>query len=95
MFYSKDDPSFIDKAVRTVIIIIIVVFDPLAVLLLIASQQTLRNIQLPEVEIKPKKAKKKKVLDTPAAPSLESFFTDDGMEHIPKNKITKIDGELK
>jgi hypothetical protein len=95
MFYSKDDPSFIDKAVRTVIIIIIIVFDPLAVLLLIASQQTLRNIQLPEVEIKPKKAKKKKVLDTPAGPSLESFFTDDNMEHIPKDKITKIDGELK
>lgn len=95
LFYSKEDPSFIDKAVRTVIIVIIVVFDPLAILLLIASQQTLRNIKLPEPEVKIKKAKKKKTLDTDSGPSLESFFIDDGMEHIPKNKITKIDGELK
>jgi len=95
LFYSKDDPSFIDKAVRTVIITIIIVFDPLAILLLIASQQTLRNIKIPESEIRIKKAKKKKVLDTPMSPSLESFFGDDGMEHIPRDKITKIDGELK
>jgi len=95
LFYSKDDPSFIDKAVRTVIIIIIIVFDPLAILLLIAAQQTLRNMKVPELDVKIKKAKKKKTLDTPSGPSLESFFTDDGMEHIPKNKITKIDGDLK
>ena len=94
IFYSKDDPSFIDKAVRTVIVIIIVVFDPLAILLLIAAQQTLRNTKLPEPEIKIRKAKKKKTLDTSSGPSLESFFVDerDGMEHIPKNKITKMDG---
>ncbi len=94
MFYSKDDPSFIDKAVRTVIVIIIVVFDPLAILLLIAAQQTLRNTKLPEPEIKIRKAKKKKTLDTSSGPSLESFFVDEGegMEHIPKNKITKMDG---
>jgi hypothetical protein len=94
VFYSKDDPDFIDKAVRTVIFIIIVVFDPLAILLLIASQQTLRNYKVPEI-IPAKKAKKKKVLDTATGPSLESFFKDDGMEHIPKDKITKIDGDLK
>jgi hypothetical protein len=94
LFYSKDDPSFIDKAVRTVIVIIIVVFDPLAILLLIAAQQTLRNTKLPEPEIKIRKAKKKKTLDTSSGSSLESFFVDEGegMEHIPKNKITKMDG---
>ena len=40
LFYDKEDPSFIDKAVRAVIIVIIFVFDPLAVLLLIAANQT-------------------------------------------------------
>jgi len=96
MFYSKDDPSFIDKAVRVVIITIIIVFDPLAVLLLIASQQTLRNMKSPErTETKVKKVKKPKTLDTPTGPSLESFFTDDGVEHIPKDKIAKIDGDIK
>jgi hypothetical protein len=94
LFYSKDDPDFIDKAVRSVILIIIVVFDPLAVLLLIASQQTYRKLKaekdLPEVPNK--KAKAKKVVDKPASPSLESFFNGTDNEVIPKSKITKMDG---
>jgi len=90
LFYSKDDPSFIDKAVRAVIIIIIVVFDPLAILLLIASQQSLRNIQLPEKETRMEKAKNKKTLDTPAGSSLESFFIDDKHTIIPNNKIVDM-----
>lgn len=90
LFYSKDDPSFIDKAVRAVIIIIIVVFDPLAILLLIASQQSLRNIQLPEKETRMEKAKNKKTLDTPASSSLESFFIDDKHTIVPNNKIVDM-----
>jgi hypothetical protein len=96
LFYAKDDPNLIDKAVRAVIIIIIVVFDPLAILLLIASQQSLRMIKIPdEPVIKVKKAKKPKVLDTATGPSLESFFEDDKLEHIPKDMIVKINGDLK
>ena len=94
LFYSKDDPNFIDKAVRSVILIIIIVFDPLAILLLIASNQTYKRIK-ETVEIEPaKKAKKKKELDKPASPSLESFFKDENKnnEIIPKTQITKMDG---
>jgi hypothetical protein len=92
LFYSKDDPNFIDKAVRGVILIIIIVFDPLAVLLLIASNQTYKRMK-ETVEIEPvKKAKKKKTLDNSTANSLESFFTDDKNELIPKTQITKMDG---
>jgi len=94
LFYSKDDPNFIDKAVRSVILIIIFVFDPLAVLLLIASNQTYKRLKEP-VEIEPtKKAKKKKELDKSASPSLESFFKDENKnnEIIPKTQITKMDG---
>jgi sortase (surface protein transpeptidase) len=95
VFYSKDDPNFIDKAVRSVILIIIIVFDPLAVLLLIASNQTYQRLKQP-VEVEPaKKAKKKKTLDNSTANSLESFFTDDKNEVIPKTDITKIDGDFK
>mgnify|MGYP003345523942 FL=1 len=95
-FFSKDDPSFIDKAVRFVIFIIIVVFDPLAILLLIASQQTLRNMRtVEEVQPNKKKVKKPKTLDKAGGPSLESFFEDDSVEHIPKDKIAKIDGDIK
>lgn len=90
--YSKEDPDFIDKAVRTVIIVIIIVFDPLAVLLLIASQQSYRNIRKEEMQPEIKKAKKKKVVDKTASPSLESFFVDTNSEVIPKDKITRLDG---
>lgn len=97
MFYDKEDPSFIDKAVRAVILMIIVVFDPLAVLLLIAANQTYRKMQLePEfVETKKTKAKKTKRLDNDTSISIESFFADTNNEVIPKNKITNIDGEFK
>lgn len=95
-FFSKDDPDFIDKAVRFVIFIIIVVFDPLAILLLIAAQQTLRNMKTEEeVPLPKKKVKKPKALDIADGPSLESFFEDTNFEHIPKDKIAKIDGDIK
>ena len=94
LFYSKDDPGFIDKAVRAVIMIIIVVFDPLAVLLLIAANQTYKTIQnSPKEEPMPvKKAKKKKVVDNTPHISIESFYTDSNSEIIPKDKITRLDG---
>lgn len=96
LFYDKEDPSFIDKAVRAVIIIIIFVFDPLAVLLLIAANQTYRNrYKQEDLPVVKKKAKKIKPLDNLGGNSIESFFVDENNEVIPKSKITKIDGEFK
>lgn len=92
IFYTKDDPSFIDKAVRLVIFTIIIVFDPLAILLLIASNQTYKKIKDDELEpIEPlkRKAKKRKELDNAPTITVESFIDN---EIIPKNKITKMDG---
>ena len=91
LFYTKDDAGFIDKAVRLVIIIIIVVFDPLAILLLIASNQTLvrmRNLKSETKEPKPK-AKSKKELAKSTAPSVELFRSDDS-EVIKKTDIVEI-----
>jgi hypothetical protein len=45
LIYSKEDPDFIDKAVRIVIFVIIIVFDPLAILLLIAANMSLGGVQ--------------------------------------------------
>ena len=96
LFYDKEDPSFIDKAVRAVIIVIIFVFDPLAVLLLIAANQTYRNrYKQEDLPVLKKKAKKNKPLDNLGGNSLESFFVDERNEVIPKSKITKIDGDFK
>jgi hypothetical protein len=85
LLYAKDDPNFIDKAVRVVIIVIIFVFDPLAVILLIAANQTWR-------EVNGKRRKKlKKVVDISTQTSVSS-----NTEMIPKNKIAKINsGDLK
>jgi hypothetical protein len=43
MIYGTDDADAIDKAVRLVIMLIMVVFDPLAVLLLIAANMTMKQ----------------------------------------------------
>jgi hypothetical protein len=95
IFYDRNDTGFIDKAVRLVIFTIILVFDPLAVLLLIASNQTYKRIKAAELDpIEPfkRKAKKKKMVDNEPTSSLESFYVDDKHELIPKNKITTLDG---
>jgi len=43
MIYGTDDADAIDKAVRLVIMLIMIVFDPLAVLLLIAANMTMKQ----------------------------------------------------
>lgn len=79
MIYGENtDTDTLEKAVRFVIIMIIFVFDPLAVLLLIASQYTLSNLPPKPVKepavisqprkpraIKPKPAKVEEVVDEP------------------------------
>ena len=97
IFYDRNDAGFIDKAVRLVIFTIIIVFDPLAVLLLIASNQTYKRIKLDMNPIEPfkRKAKKKKKVDMGPTNSLESFYVDgETHEVIPKTKITTLDGGI-
>ena len=47
MIYGTDDDNAIDKAVRLVIMLIMVVFDPLAVLLLIAANMSMKQEKEP------------------------------------------------
>ena len=93
LLYDKDDTKFIDKAVRVVIFIIIFVFDPLAVLLLVAANQSYRKYRVDKPTTPtPKKANRKKKLDLPTSPSLESFFIDKDKMLVPKNQIAKVRG---
>jgi len=93
LLYDKDDTKFIDKAVRVVIFIIIFVFDPLAVLLLVAANQSYRKYRVDKPKpTTPKKANRKKKLDLPTSPSLESFFIDKDKMLVPKNQIAKVRG---
>lgn len=90
LLYEKNDTEFINKAVRLVILVIIVVFDPLAVLLLIAANQTYKNFRTKEkIETTPKTKSKKKKTIRNVSSSLEVFFKEEN-EVIPKSKITTI-----
>jgi len=73
--YDKSESAFIDKAVRMVILMIIFVFDPLAVLLLIASNQSFS---------KRYKAKEKRHIDKKVEVSVQS----NDIEIIPREDIT-------
>ena len=88
--YETQDRDLIDKAVRLVIFIIIVVFDPLAVLLLIAANQTYRK----SIKDKKQKVKVRKSIDVPPVASVESFI-DEKSTLIAKDKITNMTGEFK
>jgi hypothetical protein len=95
LFYDKNDPSFIDKAVRAVIITIIIVFDPLAVLLLIAAQKTYK-VTTRNTTKSTKQSKKKQVdhiieLDEDEELVIQ-YNEEEKNEVIPKSKITKLDG---
>ena len=93
LIYGSDDRSIIDKAVRLLIIMIVSVFDPLAVLLLIAANYSLhREIETKKVEsvVKPTP-----VDDTPDIPI---FITPNVAEppqwkttiEVPKDNIANI-----
>ena len=88
--YETQDRDLIDKAVRLVIFVIIVVFDPLAILLLIAANQTYRKT----IKDKKQKVKVRKSIDVPTVPSVESFI-DEKNTVISKDKILNMTGELK
>lgn len=61
LIYGTSDVKIIDSAIRWLIIIIIFIFDPLAILLLIAFNISINRDNIPEfVEIKMEKTKKKK-----------------------------------
>ena len=91
--YGTQDRDLIDRAVRLVIFVIIVVFDPLAVLLLIAANQTYNRLKEGEPKIEIKKVVKKKI-DKSGGSSLESFFVDDKHQIIPKDKIVNMNGDM-
>jgi hypothetical protein len=103
LVYGNSDSSIVDKAVRMVIMIIMLVFDPLAVLLLIAGNISLgvkndiKNIQSVQTQniITPKK-KKIKRNDANTTPTLEPLFQTEEKIHVDKENITSMsESEIK
>ena len=77
LVYGYSDKDIIDKAVRLVILIIIFVFDPLAVLLLVASNMSYRQ------------AKNREDLDMIGQTSVPSTL-DNNNKLIPKSSIMRM-----
>jgi hypothetical protein len=89
MIYGTDDDNAIDKAVRLVIMLIMVVFDPLAVLLLIAANMSLK------IEKEPGKPIVKNGEITGLTPSDIPVFVPEKKEpEVPENDDkVKVDKE--
>ncbi len=89
MIYGVDDENGLDKAVRLVIMLIMVVFDPLAVLLLIAANMSIRQrtdahtVQKEDSNTEVDKEKN----DINAVPEINTV-------EIPKENITTIETEM-
>jgi hypothetical protein len=94
LIYGNADSGIIDKAVRLVIIIIMVVFDPLAVLLLIAANLTLTLGK--KEEIKPEGWKQEWVPESESWPPYDPGFLDEEPKYelddgpLTDEQITKI-----
>ena len=77
LIYTEQTVDVLEKAVRWVIIALVIVFDPLAILLLIAANMSLRNLQT-----KPESIIPLSVFDPPATSSFQP--PDSGVINIPK-----------
>ena len=67
MYGDNPDQNILEKAVRTVIIILVLVFDPLAIMLLLAANHSLYRKEEPKVEDAPPIIKEEEVIPEPVA----------------------------
>jgi hypothetical protein len=59
LFYGSSDAEIVDKAVRWVIVMIVAVFDPMAIILLVAANHSLTNPMVPGAQQQNKLVKAK------------------------------------
>ena len=86
IYGEQADKNILEEAVRWVIIVIIFVFDPLAVLLLIASQYTFDFIR------KPKEFDWKEYEQARAQKIVENSHNDEEQDNGPEHNMDKSDG---
>ena len=87
MIYGVEDDNAIDKAVRLVIMLIMVVFDPLAVLLLIAANMNMKQKEETIDTVVEVKQEPEKVVETPYDIPV---FVEEPKQDIPKTKEESI-----
>jgi hypothetical protein len=87
MIYGVEDDNAIDKAVRLVIMLIMVVFDPLAVLLLIAANMNMKQKEETIDTVVEVKQEPEKVVEPPYDIPV---FVEESKQDIPKTKEESI-----
>jgi len=94
MIYGTDDADAIDKAVRLVIMLIMIVFDPLAVLLLIAANMSMNRSSVGKPIVKDGEIVGVTAQDIPVfVPEKEEPKETDKVE-IPKENIVEIEENI-
>jgi hypothetical protein len=97
LYGDNPDQNILDKAVRAVIVLIVVAFDPLAVLLLLASQYSFAAIRNPKPKEEPKEVPNfiEQMWDPLA--KIRAKFTKEGPAEVPKGppefEGIKVNGE--
>ena len=87
-FYGETNPTVLEKAVTWVIILLIIVFDPLAVILLLASQYSFQSFRSQEYEVN-SYTEPKVIFPTPpdrSPVSSEDYKTED-LPAVPDERI--------
>ena len=93
LIYGESDKGLIEKAVRWVIVIIVLVFDPLAIILLIAANRELKNYnRFKPAKPKPtaKKVPKKNIAEFDYPDNDKVLIDKDQVHEIPKEIIEKV-----
>ena len=92
LIYGESDQALLEKAVRWVIIVIVIVFDPLAVAMLLAANYGLSKNNTEEQKISTEKSEKQKTGPRWVKKVKElKNKRDPSKIEIDKNKITRID----
>ena len=98
MIYGVEDDNAIDKAVRLVIMLIMVVFDPLAVLLLIAANMNMKQKEETIDTVVEVKQEPIKIVETPydipvfvEEPKQDIPKTTEDTVSVPTENITRIE----
>lgn len=87
LVYGESSESTLEAAVRAVIILIVLVFDPLAIILLIAANRELKEVNFSNPMLKFSK-KTKKIIEEYSKP------LDDKKITVDKNKIHEIPSDI-
>lgn len=92
LIYGDDiDNNLLERAVRIVIIIIVAVFDPLALILIIAAQQSLRwaksESQTPDVQIIPISSQQAEIKEPEPEAKSEPIIEEKPIEESPIEKV--------